>query len=131
MKFLPIITTLALAAQAWGADAQLLGLLAPESKMIAGMDVQQTKASPFGQFLLSQLGATAQLEKFRSATGFDPLTDFREMAVGSTVEGKAVAAGRGRFQPQLLTTMAAMAGLPRAFASVIGKGVQADRKSVV
>ena len=80
MKFLPLITTLALAAQAWGADAQLLGLLAPESKMIAGMDVQQTKASPFGQFLLSQLGATAQLEKFRSATGFDPLTDFTPIA---------------------------------------------------
>jgi len=112
MKFLLTITTLALSAQAWAADAQLLGLLAPESKMIAGVDVQQAKASPFGQFLLSQLGAAAQLDKLRSTTGFDPLTDFREMAVGSTADGKAVVAGRGRFQPQLLTTMAGMAGFP-------------------
>ena len=112
MKLLSLIAPLALAAQAWGADAQLLGLLGPEAKMIAGIEVQQTKASPFGQFLLSQLGATAELDKLRSTIGFDPLSDFREMAVGSTFEGKAVIAGRGKFQPQLLNVMAAMAGFP-------------------
>lgn len=110
MKFFPLVSTVLLAAQAWGADAQLISLLAPGSTMVAGLDVQQTKASPFGQFLLSQFGAAAQLDKLRSTTGFDPLTDFREMAVGSSIDGKAVVAGRGRFQPQLLTTMAAMAG---------------------
>ena len=112
MKLFPLVATFALATQAWAADAQLIGLLMPESKLIAGVQLQQTKASPFGQFLLSQLGANADLNKLRSMTGFDPLTDFTEMVVSATLDGKGLVAGRGNFQPQLLTMMAAMAGFP-------------------
>ncbi len=112
MKYLPFFATLALATQAWAADAQLVGLLAPESRMVVGLQLQQTQASPFGQFLLNQSGANIELDKLRSTIGFDPRTDLTDLVVGATVEGKGLAAGRGKFQPQLLTVMASMAGFP-------------------
>jgi len=87
MKFFPLVSTFLLAAQAWGADAQLISLLAPGSTMVAGLDVQQTKASPFGQFLLSQLGAAAQLDKLRSTTGFDRLFQLLDTAGNLEPEG--------------------------------------------
>lgn len=112
MKLLPLFATFALATQAWAADAQLVGLLMPESKMVVGLQLQQAKSSPFGQFLLNQTGANLELDKLRSAIGFDPRTDITELVAGATLDGKGLAAGRGNFQPQLLTMMAAMAGFP-------------------
>ena len=52
------------------ADPQLLGLLMPDAKILAGVQMGQAKASPFGQFVLSQAGPNAQFDQLKAATGF-------------------------------------------------------------
>lgn len=69
---------------ATAADPALLGLVAPETKIVTGIQIDQSKASPFGQFLLSQM----QLEdnhfrQFVQSTGFDPRRDLREILIAS------------------------------------------------
>lgn len=95
----------------WGAaDPQLLGLLMPDAKMIAGVQLGQAKASPFGQFVLSQAGPMAELDKIKAATGFDPRTDLTEMVAGSAGPNGGLVAGHGSFQPARLGSVAALAG---------------------
>jgi len=67
-----------------GADLQLLGMLTPEAKLVAGINADQAKSSPFGQFLLSRIPEDDQ--GFREsilATGFDPRRDVREVLIAS------------------------------------------------
>ena len=106
--------TLTLAAtSAWGAaNPQLLRLLPSDSKAIAGMDVSHAKASPFGQFLLSQAGPASNLDKLKAATGFDPRTDLLEIAMGGGTNGNGLVVGFGAFPIARLTTMAQMSGTP-------------------
>lgn len=95
----------------WGAaDPQLLGLLMPDAKMLAGVQLGQAKASPFGQFVLSQAGPMAELDKLKAATGFDPRTDLTEMVAGSTGTGTGLVAGHGSFQPAQLASLASHTG---------------------
>jgi hypothetical protein len=94
------------------ADAKLLGLLMPEAKMVAGVQIGQAKASPFGQFVLSQAGPNAEFDKLKAATGFDPRTDLTEMVAGSAANGGGLVAGHGAFQPAQLANLATAAGAP-------------------
>ena len=38
-------------------DSQLLNLIMPDAKVLAGVNVATAKASPFGQYVLSQISA--------------------------------------------------------------------------
>jgi len=61
------------ACTAFAADSSLLSLVSPDTKVIAGIHVDRTTASQFGQFLLSQAQhGDADFNKFVAATGFDP-----------------------------------------------------------
>jgi hypothetical protein len=98
-------------ASAWGAaNPLLLRLLPPDSKAIAGVDVEHAKASAFGQFLLTQSGSTVNLDKLKATTGFDPRTDLLELVAGSTANNAGVAVGFGAFPVARLTTMAQASG---------------------
>jgi hypothetical protein len=66
------------------ADPQLLNLVMPDAKMLAGVNVSQAKTSPFGQFLIGQVQAQDQhLRDFIAQTGFDPRNDLEELLLAS------------------------------------------------
>jgi len=66
-------------------DPQLLSLALPDSKVLAGINVDQARNSPYGQYLLSQTQDAAQhLQQFIVLTGFDPRRDLREIFLSST-----------------------------------------------
>ena len=45
----------------------------PDAKVVAGLQVDQAKVSPFGQYVLSHMQPDdPRFQKFVSDTGFDP-----------------------------------------------------------
>jgi hypothetical protein len=89
------------AAFAAAADKQLLGLMMPDAKVLAGVNVLQARNSPYGQFLLSQIPVgDAHFQQFVRDTGFDPTRDVTEIVAASAdVQGahKGLVAARGAF----------------------------------
>jgi len=55
------------------ADPALMSLVMPDAKVIAGIQVDQTKNSLFGQFVLSHMQPSdPSFQKFIAESGFDP-----------------------------------------------------------
>src|SRR5258708_38237966 len=66
------------------ADPQLLNLVMPDAKVLAGVNVEQAKGTQFGQYVLNQLQSQdAEMQKLITLTGFDPRRDVREVLVAS------------------------------------------------
>jgi hypothetical protein len=66
------------------ADPQLVNMVMPEAKVIAGINIDSARNSPFGTFLLQQASENnGELQKFVQATGFNPQTDLHEILVAS------------------------------------------------
>jgi hypothetical protein len=99
---------------AMAADSQLLNLVMPDVKALAGVNVEQAKTTPFGQYILSQLQAQDQnLMKLESLTGFDPTRDVRELLVASNATGeqhKGLFLARGTFDPARIAALASQHG---------------------
>jgi len=98
-----------------GVDPALLALVPPDAKMLIGIQVSQTQASPFGQYLLSQdLFSAAQLDRstnqILTAAGFDPRRDLREILAASGDGLSGLLLGRGAFQPAKVAKAAVAAG---------------------
>ena len=64
------------------ADPQLLNLVMPDVKVMAGVNVAQAKSSPFGQYVLAQV-EPQQLAQIAALTGFNPANDVNELLVAS------------------------------------------------
>jgi hypothetical protein len=94
------------------ADSQLLSLVMPDAKVLAGVNVDSAKASPFGMYVLTQLQSNnTQLQQLIALTGFDPTRDVDEVlaATDATPGGKTpsgLALARGNFNPSMITTVA-------------------------
>ena len=59
----------------------------PEAKIIGGMNAEQVRTSPFGQYLLREAQVHEKdLDELIAATGFDPRRDIREVLFASTAE---------------------------------------------
>jgi len=72
------------AAVALAADPGLTALLMSKPMVVAGINVDQAKNSPFGQKLLATIkDDDPGLQQLLSATGFDPRRDVREVIVAS------------------------------------------------
>lgn len=105
-----IKTTFALAAlftaQALTAETPLLNFVPAGAKVIAGMHVDRTLASPLGQYLLSQAREDdPSFRKFTDATGFDPRKDLREIvtAAADQQHRQGIVLARGVFNgPQII-----------------------------
>jgi hypothetical protein len=84
---LPILTLLLVPVTLCAADAGLLRLVMPDAKVIAGLQVDRTRDSLFGQFVLShmQLGDES-FKKLIAETGFDPRRDISELLIASNWE---------------------------------------------
>ena len=102
------IHTVAFAA----ADPTLLRLVMPDAKVIAGLQVQLTKNSPFGQYILAHLQIEdAGFKKFIAQTGFDPRRDVTEILMASNWEqspadNRWLVAARGSFNLPKITAAA-------------------------
>jgi len=95
------------------ADPQLLNLVMPDAKILAGINVDQAKATPFGQFVLAQAQAqNQQLQEMVTETGFDPTRDLHEilMASNGTQPHSGLALARGNFSPDRIDAAAQKAG---------------------
>ena len=101
------------AAMLEAADAQLLGLVMPNAKMLAGVNVSQAAASPFGRYMVAQIEAhDAHLQQMIAKTGFDPTRDLHEVLTAAT--GAPIAPGltlaRGTFDIARITAAAQSSG---------------------
>jgi hypothetical protein len=96
-----IVTSLSGLAPARAADQELINLLMPDAKVVAGVNVIQAKASPFGQYVLQQMQSQDRhMRDLALQTGFDPTRDVHELLVASSgVPGKetGLALARGNF----------------------------------
>jgi hypothetical protein len=100
-----------ISACAFGAaDPQLVGLMMPDSKVLAGLKVADSEASPFGQFVLKQIPANSGLDNLVSATGFDPRQDLSEIVAASADAKGWLVAGRGTFQGTRIAGLAEIGG---------------------
>lgn len=83
LRRLAIVMLLAAVAVS-AADPTMLGYVMPDAKVIAGMNADTARNSPFGQYLLAQIQDDEGLKKLVASTGFDPRRDLREAIVAST-----------------------------------------------
>jgi hypothetical protein len=103
-----------LAASAFaGVDPVLLNLVMPDAKVLTGIQVDQSVASPFGQYLLSQMQSSdAGFLQFVAATGFDPTHDLTQILAATAANpNDVVLLGRGSFLvPQITAAVTANGG---------------------
>lgn len=72
------------ASTGFAADSSLLNMVMPDVRVISGVHVAQTLASPFGQHLLAQMSASdPDFQKLIADTGFDPRRDLTEVLLAS------------------------------------------------
>lgn len=96
------------------ADPSLLGLVMPDAKVVTGIEVSQSQASPFGQYVLSQMQLGANFDKLATVIGFDPRRDLQEIVVAATavqaLDQSGLVLARGAFQPTKLAALASLGG---------------------
>ena len=100
---LPLIA----AATIWGgslfaADPGLLSLVMPDARVLAGVNVEQVKASPLGRYYLTRIAQQRASDPLHSVdiTGFDMWRDLREVffsASGLEKESSGLVVARGTF----------------------------------
>ena len=107
------------------ADPGLLRLMMPDAKVIAGLQVTQTKNSVFGQFILSHMQVEDEaFKKFIAQTGFDPRRDVTEIVMASnwaqaTPDSRWLVAARGTFNvPSIAAAAQANGGSATNFQGV-------------
>jgi len=92
------------------ADPQLLNLVMPDAKVLAGVNVEQAKGTQFGQYVLNQLQThDSEMQKLIAATCFDPRRDVREVLVasdGAPQSKRGLALARGNFDIDRITKAA-------------------------
>lgn len=82
------VTTLPVVCLA--ADSSLLSLMMPDAKVIAGVQVDSTKNSPFGRYLLDHFQPSDPgFQEFITQTGFDPRRDVTEVVMASNWQSKS------------------------------------------
>jgi hypothetical protein len=107
-----LFTAFAGVLAAHAADSQLLSYVMPDAKVVAGVNVDQAKASPFGLYVLTQMQSNnTGLQQLIALTGFDPTRDVHELlaATDATPGSKTptgLALARGNFDPATITALA-------------------------
>lgn len=95
-------------------DQQLLNLVMPDAKILAGVNVASAKSSPFGQYVLAQIAPhNEELQKMAVMTGFDPRQDLVEILAatnGATGNHSGLALASGTFNTSAIIAAATAAG---------------------
>ena len=86
MRLVAFAAAMILGSSLYAADPELVSLANPESQVMAGVNVEQLKLSPFGQYLLSQAASklAPEVQAFIDKSGFDPRRDMREILLSSS-----------------------------------------------
>jgi hypothetical protein len=111
-----LFTAFAGVLPAYTADSQLLSLVMPDAKVLAGVNVDSAKASPFGMYVLTQMQSNnTGLQQLIALTGFDPTRDVHELlAATDATPGSKTPTGlvlaRGNFDAATITTVATAKG---------------------
>jgi hypothetical protein len=112
--FAAAIVVISVSGTISAADRQLLGLMMPDAKVLAGVNIAQVRNSPYGTFLLSQSPLSQpDFQKFVQATGFDPLRDLTEIVAatpGVPGDKSGLAAARGTFDVAHIVSFVKMSG---------------------
>jgi len=117
-KLRHFVLMLAIPAAAVAADQGLLRLVMPDAKVIAGIQVAQTRNSLFGQFVLSHMQLDGEsFQKFIADTGFDPRRDVTEILIASnwntsTPESRWLVLAKGVFDTRRIEHVAEENGVP-------------------
>jgi len=96
------------------ADPQLLSLVMPDAKVLAGVNVDQAKTSPFGQYILNQMQpGDNHFKELTTLTGFDPTRDVHEVLLatsGGAGQNTGLVLARGNFDPARINALVVMKG---------------------
>jgi len=84
MRQIAVLLSLCLSGTAFAADSQLMNLVMPDAKILAGVNAASAVASPLGQFVLTKIGQLPQ--GFITATGFNPLQDVSEVLAATAAD---------------------------------------------
>ncbi|HFB98271.1 MAG TPA: hypothetical protein ENJ62_03940 [Bryobacterales bacterium] len=97
------------------ADPALVNLLAPDTKVAAGVDCEAVRASPLGAWMIERSERHGkELDEFAAETGFDPRRDLTEIVLGGNGlarDSEGVFAARGRFDRDALLAYAERKGV--------------------
>jgi hypothetical protein len=108
------VCLIAAVAASAATDPALLGLLMPDATVVSGIHVDNSKASRFGRYVLSQMQADDPgFRKFVADTGFDPRRDLSEIVLATSGKGdtqRILVVGKGVFNPGAITNTARNAG---------------------
>jgi len=116
LAIVPALALLLSATAGAAVDPNLLGLVMPEAKVLYGIQVQQTLASPFGQYAISHLPQNDVMIRFQAATGFELQRDLREIVVASASTGPfgdgsdALVLASGAFAPDKVLALSTVMG---------------------
>jgi hypothetical protein len=111
MRTAAVLAAIAVSTVLQAADPVLLNLVMPDAKVVAGINVQRAKTSPFGQFLLNQMPAGSGLTEFAATTGFDPRQDLIEVLMaGNTEQKNGLVVARGTFNIAQISSAAVKDG---------------------
>ena len=111
-----LFTAFAGVLAAHAADSQLLSYVMPDAKVVAGVNVDQAKASPFGLYVLTQMQSNnTGLQQLIALTGFDPTRDVHELlaatdATAGSPTPTGLALARGNFDTATITALATSKG---------------------
>ena len=109
-----IVALLAAACVSAAADPALLSRVPSDTRVVAGANLSQFLASPFGKFVFSQAqSAQPQLQQLMQASGFDPLRDLQEILVaspGGQKENRGLVLMKGVFDPARLAALGQKSG---------------------
>jgi hypothetical protein len=112
----PALALILSATASAAVDPNLLGLVMPEARVLYGVQVQETLASPFGQFAISHFPQKDAMTRFQTATGFELQRDLREILVASPSTGPfgddsdALVLASGAFAPDKVLALANVIG---------------------
>ena len=100
------------------ADTGLLSLLPSDTQTVASVNVDSSRSSSFGQFILRQMSANDQaFQEMVQQTGFDPRRDLQTFIVASSPsqdankQARFLVLARGLFNQTLITAKATAKGM--------------------
>jgi hypothetical protein len=109
-QILTTATLLSFSGVLSAADPQLLNLVMPDAKVLAGVNVEQAKGTQFGQYVLNQMQSQdTHMRQLIALTGFDPTRDVRELLVATTGVAESqtgLVLARGYFDAARITAAA-------------------------
>lgn len=82
MRQIAVLFSFLWSATAFAADPQLMNLVMPDAKVLAGVNATSAESSPLGQFIHAKIAGQIQ-QNFTAATGFNLMQDVSELLMAS------------------------------------------------